>query len=196
MTTRLLWTEPEISSVATEYRRLQQAEPALKKYELANRAQLVLLEGRRRPEGQALSTFIRKVVDGESPRKSRGVYKKRTAPEQITATPPQTVSGCVTIGDAVELLCEVIVAQVRTTIGPKIESTVASGIVEAARKVAPKPERPVDPKNLRALDTLQLRFELIKAKGEGDTIRAGKITSEFSRRESSASAIARESTDE
>jgi hypothetical protein len=191
---RIHWSREEEAKVLAEYRRAHAEDPSLRLKTLRTMAMDVLPENRRRKECATLYKFFA-ALDAEVPMPARRAYKKRTAPEQIAVTPPHAVSG-VTIADAIGLLCEVIVAQVRTTIGPKIESTVASGIVEAAVKISPKPERPADPKNIRAMDALQLRFELIKAKGDGDTIRAAKITAEFSRRESSANTITRESTDE
>jgi hypothetical protein len=193
MALRIDWTAEEEAKVRAEYQRVTVADPSFTMRMARALAMTVLPEERRRKECAVLAKFFAEKPSGATPTKR--TYKKRTAPEQIAATPPQIVSG-VSIADAIGLLCEVIIAQVRATIGPKIESTVASGIVEAARKAAPKMERAADPKNIRAMDALQLRLELIRAKGEGDTVRAAKITAEFSRRESSANAITRESTDE
>jgi hypothetical protein len=198
---RIRWTDEEAAKVVAEYKRILATNPDKGKFDAAGESMLILAGDRRRTNNLTTASFISRMAKGAGTHPAipcREGQKRKT--ETVCPPPIPQSSNELTIDDAVAFLCDVIVARVSAEVEKKLQPMIAARIGAAAVKLAPmntgRDACATNPKNLREMDALQLRYELIKAKAEADTFRVQKIVAELSRRESAANVITRESQDE
>ena len=134
--------------------------------------------------------------------KTSGAKLPKTAPAaRPPAAPiskpchPKPVEGSpLSLDDAIEALCDVLVARVHAVLSPKLETVLAQRVAASAIKLAPPPSPriatvKVDLEKPETLDDATLRIELIKAIATGDQARRAKLVLVRRKRDEAANSI-------
>ena len=102
------------------------------------------------------------------------------------AASPSTLS----LDDAIDVLCDVLIARVRVALDAQLETVLAQRIATSAIKLAPKPAKGIDLEKINTLDDATIKLEIIKAQASGDRLRLFKLVALRRKREEAANTIA------